>query len=415
MKIKLIIVFALTAVLLILLAVPGSADRVSQGDSGLNLGSGSQTSKDIAEPLPVATREWYFELLTDVTGANEGAGDAAAWGFDYGVKAINETGGVRGVSVRWAVRDTASDQAKAASEMTTVVESTDPKVLLVFGPIEPFEYKAAAPAFSSAHIPAIGNADGDTLQNFAGYAISIAAAPGETAGKAVSSWISHDSSIQKVALIYDSSVGSLRDNAERAKAVITEAGLSVAVTVEASGDTFDAAGVAGAAYGTDADAYYIDLTGDGNKRVVEQLVYMNGDVAPSVLMGSLDASVVQLPEIAALNSEKVYIWSEFDPEADAEKRLLFDTAFDAAIGNGRYYNIAADYCQAASFVCQAVEELGLTGDPARAAEERDQLSAYMRDCAQVSTPLGVYSTSGGAKIATSRLFQIKDGKFVNIP
>jgi ABC-type branched-subunit amino acid transport system substrate-binding protein len=422
MKIKLIIALALAIVLLIVIVVPAPADSPSLADTILNPAGGSLeqnpgTAGGSAEAPPVVAQQWYFVMLTDVTGMNAEEGVAAAWGFDYGVKAINETGGVRGVDVRSATRDTASEASKAASEMATVAggSDVDGNALLVLGPVLAAEYDAAADVFADAHIPAIGYAaNEETIRKDAPYAISSAAAPGEAAGKAVTAWISKDAGIQKIAMIYDSSIYSINGNAERVKQVIADAGLTLTVTVETSGDVFDAAGVAEAAFGTGANAFYIDLAGDGNRRVAEQLAHLNGDSVPSLLMGSLAVDFAQFSDVSALTSEKVFFWSEYDPGLDTEKRQAFNAAFTAAIGSNHYYNIAVNYCQAARFAAQAIEELGLTGDPARLSEEREKLAIYLHDCAQVRTPLGNFATENGYKLVEPALYSIKDGKFVQV-
>jgi ABC-type branched-subunit amino acid transport system substrate-binding protein len=420
-KVKLIILLVLAIVLVGMILVPDPDGSTLAGSgfgaSGSSSAADAQTPGAAADAPPVAASEWYFVLLTDVTGANAEAGVAAAWGLDYGVKAVNEAGGARGVDIRSAVRDTASDAGKAVSELTVVAENTDKDTaaLLIFGPVLSDEYAAAAPSFAEARLPAIGSASGpETLQSFAPYAVSGETVPGEAAGRAVSAWLTQNTDFQKIALIYDSSVDSLRANIEQAKSAVTTAGRAVTVMVETSGGTFDAAGVANAAFGTGADAYYIDLPGDGNKRIAEQLIHLNKDVAPGLLLGSYHADLTQMSEVEALSAAKVYIWSEFDPTADAERRQLFDQAFDKAIGNSRYYDLAVDYCQAARFAAQGIEALGLTGDPERLSEERDQLAAYLRDCGSVSTPLGNYSMSGGRKVTQPDIYQLKDGKFVKV-
>jgi ABC-type branched-subunit amino acid transport system substrate-binding protein len=424
-KIKLMVVLALAVVLVIIVLVPGPADSGSltdvilggsNGSSAQDPGSAGGASADTEAP-PVATQEWYFVMLTDVTGMSAEEGVAAAWGFDYGVKALNASGGVRGIDVRSATRDTASEPGKAASEMTAVAEGlgVDAGALLVLGPVLSAEYDAAAAVFTEAHIPAIGYAENkETLRNGAPYAVSSAAASGEAAGKAVSAWIAQNPAIQKIAMVYDSSIYSINGNAERVKQVIAEAGLTLSVTVETSGDAFDAAGVAEAAFGTGADAYYLDLAGEGNRRVAEQLTHLNGDSAPELLMGSLAVDFSLLSDVPALASEKVFFWSEYDPAVDGERRQAFNTAFEAAIGSNHYYNIAVNYCQAARFAAQAIEELGLTGDPALLAEEREKLAAYLHDCEQIRTPLGNYATKDGYKLTEPVLYQIKDGKFVKV-
>jgi ABC-type branched-subunit amino acid transport system substrate-binding protein len=416
-KIKIIIALVLVLILLIMLAVPDPQHDGLLGNDDGGFGGSAQGVQSPEDASPVAVREWYFVMLTDVTGMSAEEGVAAAWGFDYGVKAINESGGVRGISVRSATRDTASVASNAASEMTAVAEGhgVDGGALLVLGPVLSDEYDAAAPIFTEAHIPAIGYAtDAEALQYYAPYAVSSAAASGEAAGNAVSAWIAGDSGIRKIAMVYDSSIYSINGNAEHVKNVIAEAGLELAGTVETGGDSFDAAGVAETVFGFDADAYYIDLSGDGNKRVAEQLAHLNGDSAPKLLIGSLNVDLSQFLDIAEMSSDKVSFWSEYDPIADGERIQEFNAAFASAIGSNHYYNIAVNYCQAARFAQQAIEELGLTGDPAHLTEERDKLAVYLRDCSLVRTPLGDYETIAGRKITHFRIYQIKDGTFVDV-
>ena len=416
-KTKLKLVLVLVVALIVIILFPTPNDEGANSDGAISVGSGNlELNENLnATGLPVATTEWDFVLLTDLTGPNSDAGVAAAWGFDYGIKSVNENGGPRGVAVRSAIRDTASVPERAAAEMAIVVtvSSTTPEALLVFGPVVPQQYDAAAESFMTAKVPVVGNMSGkDSLNKFAPYAVSGDSEPGIAAGNAVAAWLENNNeSINKVALIYDSSIDVLQENADSAKKAISTAGLEAASTVAVNGDDFDAKEVAAKAYNTGANAYYLDLPGDGNIRVFEQLILMTAGTDPRMLLGNYNMDVSALLSMNIINSDMLTVWSDFDLAANLEGRLAFKDAFDSAIGNNSYYSLSADYCQAAQFAMQAIEQLELTGDPSRIVEERELMTNYLRNCNLVLSPLGSYWTIDGEKIMRPLLYNIKNGKF----
>ena len=416
-KTKLKLVLVLVVALVIILLFPTPNDEGTSSDGSLSVGSGDlELNENLnATGLPVATTEWDFVLLTDLTGPNSDAGVAAAWGFDYGIKSVNENGGPRGVAVRSAIRDTASVPERAAAEMSIVVtlSATTPEALLVFGPVVPQQYDAAAESFMTAKVPVVGNMSGkDSLSKFAPYAVSGDFEPGIAAEKAMSSWLEYNNgSITKIAMIYDSSIEALQENADSAQKAISSAGLGVPAMVSVSGDDFDPKEIAAKAYNHGVDAYYLDLPGDGNIRVFEQLVQMTAGTDPRMLLGTYNMDASALLSMNIINSEMLTVWSEYDLEANMAGRLAFKDAFDTAIGNDSYYSLSADYCQAAQFAMQAIEQLELTGDPSRIVEERELMTTYLRNCNLVLSPLGSYWTINGEKIMQPLLYNIKNGKY----
>ncbi|MDR3364361.1 MAG: ABC transporter substrate-binding protein [Clostridiales Family XIII bacterium] len=374
---------------------------------GLFGGSGNDPAQGAPEAdlPPAAVSEWDLPIVVPITGAESGAGLAAAWGFDYGIKTVNEMGGIRGLPVKITIRDVASSDPKVAAEIGMVASTA----LVALGPsIEPL-YQAGEQAFYGVGMPVIGAAtDAENREAFQPYAISCIASPDSAAVSAMETWMRTER-FSKLCIFYDPASA---ERTEAAESAATAAGKEIAERFELGNEAFDAASVAEKAYASGADAYYIDLNSQDTIRVVTQLKYLAGDGASKlkILCGPKAAEPV-LAEGTAGEMLGVRVWATLDPGKDAEKRKAFDDGFARNVGDPAYYEIAVDYYQAALLIKQAVDSLGLTGSADALEAERAKLAMYLYDTALVSTDHGDFIIEGGAKLTASKLYMITEKGF----
>jgi ABC-type branched-subunit amino acid transport system substrate-binding protein len=81
----------------------------------ISLGAGSAA----AEPV---VKEWKIPFLIFLTGPYAGFGKQIKWSVDEAVREINAAGGISGRPIVIEYHDTGIDPAKAAAEMSKVVE-----------------------------------------------------------------------------------------------------------------------------------------------------------------------------------------------------------------------------------------------------------------------------------------------------
>jgi len=386
------------------LANSGAANPSTSAGAPAPGDSANGTAADQAQP-PAVT-EWQLPVIVSITGADSRAGLAAAWGFDYGVKAVNEQGGIRGVPVKITIRDAASSDTEATNE----IDLATADALIIFGPPTEELYTAGDQAFFDAGTPTVGAATDETkraaLQPFA---ISCISDPGSEAVSAIDAW-AQATKFTKACMIY-SSANEAR--AGLAEAELTAQGKEVVDKIEFNGGIFDAAGTADTAYNSGADAWYIDLAGDDSLSLVEQLRSLAGDTTGklNILCGQAAISSILLDPTTQAGLSGIRVWTTLDPTKDVEKRKTFDDAFNKNVDDPDYYSVAVDYYQAALMLKQAVDTLGLTGAAAALPAEREQLAEYLYNTGLISTDQGDFVIQNGNKLIASKIYRVTDKGF----
>ena len=381
------------------------------GRKDVENGSGSpegpvNAGGSVEEPEMPLIDEWVLPVIVSITGADSDMGLAAAWGFDYGVKAINEQGGIRGVPVKITIRDATSSDTKVATEINQVANDS----MVIMGPPTEVIYKAGEQAFYNARTPVVGAAtDPANREAFQPFAISCITDPGSEAVSAVEAWAQLDV-FTKICTI----INPL--NSERtasAKKALTAKGIEIVDEIELGNTMFDAANVAERAFASGADAYYIDLDGEDTLRVIKQLRFLAGANAEKLkyLCGPQAADKELLKLAVEGEMIGVRVWTTLDPNKDAEKRKVFDEAFKKNIGDPIYYGIAVDYYQSAFMLKQAINTLELTGAPNTILFEREMLATYLYNSGLFTTDQGDFTIVNGNKITAANLYIVTDKGF----
>ena len=366
--------------------------------------SGTQIGSDDQEPPSIDG--WVLPIVVAITGNSSEEGRSAAWGFDYGVKAVNEQGGIRGIPVTIIIKDVASDNSKVSAEIGVAADSA----LIVVGPPTESLFRAGERVSFNAGMPAVGAAtDNSNREACQPFAISCISDAGSAAESAAEAWMKAEK-FTNVCAFYSSST---EGRAEYFEEAISAGGKQLTEKIELGTEELDAEAVAKKAIDSGADAFYIDTNKEDTIKIVEQLKILTSGNANSlkILCGPLSATQDLLESDEDGVMVGVRIWSPVDPSNDAEKRKAFNDAFDKNVGDSDQYNIAVDYYQAALMLKQAIDTLGLTGAPDRLAEEREILANYLYNSGTITTILGDFVVESGNKHMVSQLYRITDKGF----
>jgi ABC-type branched-subunit amino acid transport system substrate-binding protein len=377
----------------------------------LNFGN-NQTANgtDMAEEYaPPSVDGWVLPIVVSITGSESNAGLAAAWGFDYGVKVVNEQGGIRGVPVTITVRDAASNDVKTSTE----VLSASADALIVLGPPTEALYQAGGMAFYNAGMPAVGAAT-DSLKReaYQPFAISCIEDPGSAAESAVAGWVKTDK-FTSVCIFYSPATQELIESFENA--LISE-GKQVVEMIALGNEAFDAASVAAKALDTGADIFYIDADAEDTLRIIKQLKHYpledtKETSLPLILCGPQAANTEFLESDTDGDILEVKVWASHDPGKDIEKRKAFDNAFYNSFESFDQYSLAVDYYQAAIMLKQAIDKLGLTGASDVLLEEREMLANYLYSTDLITTDQGDFIIESGSKRTVAKIYTITENGF----
>jgi len=390
----------LIATLFILTSVPAVGNT-----NPVVVGSGTAEDEDPDLPGPAGV-EWELPIVVSLTGSDSSSGIAAAWGFDYGIKTVNEMGGIRGLPVRITVRDAATSLAEVTSE----VEILKADSLVIMGPPTETAFKAGEQVFYEARMPAIGAAtDPKNREAFKPFAISCITELGTTAESVAATWIRIER-FNKVSIIFAPAYGERVDSIEEA---LVYAGKQITEKIEIGNDAFDAASIADKAFNSEAEAFYIDMSGEDTLRIIAQLRYLAGENTDrlKILCGPMAADKDLIDSALEGDMYGIRVWATLDPGRDLEKRRAFAEAFDKNVGDPAYLTLAIDYYQSALMLKQAIETLALTGERGALRTERETLANWLYDSELIGTDHGDFFIVDGGKVMEPKIFRITEKGF----
>ena len=389
----------LIATLFVLSSVPAVSNTPGLGNAN---GSTAPGEGDENQPTP-AVFEWELPIVVSVTGMDSDTGLTAAWGFDYGIKAVNEAGGIRGLPVRITLRDAGSSNTEIISEIETLAANS----LVIMGPPTEAAYKTGGQAFFNAGMPAIGAAtDISSRSTFQPFAISCISDPLNTADSVAATWVRLEQ-FTTACIIYSPTYSERIDNIEDALIFV---GKEIVEKIEIGNDIFDAASIAERAFDSEADVFYIDINGEDTLRIITQLRHIAGENADKlrILCGPSAADKELIESAKEGDMYGVRVWTTIDPLKDVEKRKAFDEAFDKSIGEPAYRSLAVDYYQSAIMIKQAIETLGIASEPGALYEERAILAHWLYDSELIHTDHGDFINLDGGKNIEAKFFRITE-------
>ena len=403
----LIILIIACVVLMATLFIISSVPAVSNTGPGPNStsGSGDEGGEPGGQPI-LAVNEWNMPIVVSITGADLSTGLAAAWGYDYGIKTVNEMGGIRGLPVSIIVRDAASNKA----EVTTEIEALTADSLVIMGPPTEAAFNAGGQAFFDARMPAIGAAtDENNRIKFSPFAISCITDPIVTAESVAATWVRIER-FSKICIVFDT-VNSER--VENIGGALVYTGKEIVEKIEIGNEAFDAATIADKAFNSGADVFYIDMNGEDTLRVITQLRHIAGENADKlrILCGPMAADKELIESAKEGDMYGVRVWATLDPGKDVEKRRAFDEAFEKNVGEPIYRSLAVDYYQSALMLKRAIETLALTGAKDVLADERERLANWLSNSELIHTEHGDFIMLDGSKIIEVKLFKITEKGF----
>jgi len=393
----------LLAALFILSSVPAMSNPVS--GAGLTGNSVIEGEGDDGLPKPTA-QEWNLPIVASITGVDLETGLAAAWGFDYGIRTVNEMGGIRGLPVRITVRDAASSMAEVASE----IEALTPDSLVIMGPPVETYFRAGEQVFFNARIPAIGAAtDANNRNAHRPFAISCITDPKITAESVVATWVR----IERFTNVCIISAPRNSELAEDIEFALVYTGKEIVEKIEVGNEAFDAATIADRAYASNAEAFYIDMSGEDTLRIITQLRFIAGENADKlrILCGPWAADKELIESAKEGDMYGVHVWTTYDPLKDVERRRAFDEAFEKNVGEHVHRSLALDYYQSALMLKQAIETLALTSEQESLKVERVILADWLYNSESIHTEHGDFIVLEGGKIMEVKIFRITEKGF----
>ena len=324
-------------------------------------------------PAPTQT-EWDIPVMVPLTGALAFQGiESKNYGYDYAASEINAAGGIRGIPIKFTEYDVGWDPAKAVQMMPLAVQDS----LVLIGPSSDTDLRAAADIVMDEEIVSLAMVDPVVAAEFQPWVQTIIPSNELWVTGPVEGWLELNQDIHKVALIYHSEIPVMVEMYKFAKQVALARGLEVE-TIEVPMSALDMKSAAVNVFSSGADGFWITIIPDLAAQMMLELRNLGVSEGSRMFLGVALMGPALL-ETMGSNIEGVYYGASFNPLYDNEEFQDIMSVY-AADNNGSIWpsNSIWLFYDAVYLIKEAIEEMNITGDPAKLAEERMAIRDYIQ-------------------------------------
>ena len=299
--------------------------------------------------------------------------------------------------------DTGLDPAKASAEMSKVVE----KSLTIMGPVAAVEAKAAMPLAVQKQMMVMSVATGtDITKEFAPYLVSFLAPAEVAVPPPVEEWIKLNPGIKLVVQFTWPLDPTWMQIAGVHTATLKKLGIT-STDVEV-GQGVDMGAVAVKALGQKPDAYIITVGPVEAGKIVQELD-KRGVTDHSKILIFMTADDPALYETGGAALDGAYIYNPLDQHGANPRWQALLAAYQAETKIKRGGMALMFFYDALFMIKDAIEKTGVTGDPAKLAEERLKIRDYVQNVKGFEGLTGTWDVVNGYGYPPVFLFQIQDG------
>ena len=365
-------------------------------------------TKGLSEP---EVTEWNLPVVTPLTGGFAGFGLEGKWAIEAAVEDINAVGGIAGKPIKVTFYDGSSDPAKSNAAMARALD-TNP-LMVGLGSAEP-GVRGAMPLVVENELIAIGPAMGTIFaREFEPWAVCLMPYDENCCGSADVAWLEREPDIKTVVPIFENTIqwyGNCNKNRVR---WLEEAGITVLkpVTFEQAA-AVDFGSLAVSALGQEADGYIFTSNGDPVAKTIIEM-HRRGMTDNRRISIAVSADYPELYEIGEGYIDGCYMSAFYDINHDTEQwqsiKARYGASRDVPMGFGTSLSYDVPW-----LFKRAVEATGVTGDPAKLAEERLILAEWAYNQKDYPLVMGPTDIIDGIAMQPIFLCKIEDNQKVLI-
>ena len=364
-----------------------------------------------AETGGVVVDKWEIPFLNVLTGPIASIGEYLQWGAERAAWEINQAGGIAGKPVEIIRIDTGMSPEKGSVEMAKIVEKP---YLTVLGPVPEPVIMAAAPIAAEAGIMAFtATTSYEYAVQFFPWSISWFAKTEDKLPPIVTAWAKSNPEMKKVVQFVEN-YGVWKGMAEAHKIGLEKAGVEVLKDVDVPQDAVTLAPLIVKALSQEPDGIIFACNAEKVAKIIIELKNRGWEDMSNLLVFS-SADDAALYTTGGSNINGVYIYNYVDPNLDTKRWQDFRAAFKEDHDGIEPFSLSPNYYDAVYMIKEAIETLGLTGDPAKVAEERAELADYCRNIKNFDGLFFEWTNHDG--VPTDKpvfLFKIQDGRKIFI-
>jgi branched-chain amino acid transport system substrate-binding protein len=319
--------------------------------------------------------EWYLPAITQLTGTYSAWCEQGVWAYKFLVDEINAKGGVLGKPIRLEVFDEGPDASVTVPVMAKVI---DKKPLCILGPVDSNNVKASVPlAIKEGIFTLPATAGVGSLVDFLepkSWVISHLDTDERTAKPGAIEWAKQNPDIKKVVMFLFPEHQLYINYAKYQTEGLEEMGVEVK-TIEVT-EEVNLGPIATKALAYKPDGFVMSVLANACAKLIIELDKRGVKDKRRILMfGSADD-----PELYAIGKgylDGAYMWTYFNQFYEGEEWQRLLKAYQAAHPDKPEPNLALWMLyDEVKMVVKAIEDLKLTGDPAKLAEERAAIRDY---------------------------------------
>lgn len=359
-------------------------------------------------PAKPVVEEWVLTLVTPLTGGFASWGQEAFWAEQLAVEDINAAGGIAGKPVRLAVYDSGSDPAKAHVEMAKALD-TKPMIVLLQDCAD--SGRASLNLTAAEGVMAIIPVSGVTSpKSYPRWAVSFMNYEDNWWGRTDVEACNREG-FRTVVSVADNTIEDYVAAQTARCAYVESQGIEVVGEVNFEQFTMvDYAPVVVKALALEADAYMFMCMGGPVAKMAKEF-YRRGMTEPQRLLISHACDYPELYEEGGDFVEGAYVESMYNINNTSERwqsvKSRYEAYTDVPMGLGVYngYDIVC-------YVAAAIESTGVTGDPAKLAEEREMLANWCFNQEDYPFLMGDFDVVNGVTAGDLWLNRVEGGKKV---
>jgi branched-chain amino acid transport system substrate-binding protein len=359
-----------------------------------------------ATDVEVAVEEWHIPFLIPLSGSLAGRMEQQKWVVDTLAADINAAGGISGKPVVIDYYDTALDPTKAVAQMGKAI---DAKSLAMIGPVVEQEAKAAMPLAVKEGVFAF-SATGteDLAKTFAPWMIQATQRTDDFGKFVPEMLLEAQPDIKKVVALIQPIYPLMVTYWELMQETFESMGVEVLPYIEVPDGLLDYSTVVVRAMDTGADSVYVSVREDIATKIIKEFKNRGFNMA-HVWCGSEAVSTITFLEETGSAGEGVYSVSSPDFEP-TETFAQLNARFKEAHGGVSMHSMAYAHGDMLLMIKKFIEELGITGDPAKLAEERQKIADAAFNQAEFEGIQATYRVVDGiAHGIPLYFFQVKNG------
>ncbi len=357
-----------------------------------------------AEGGEVAVAEWEIPVLSAITGPVSFVGEPAIWAANYAAEKINAEGGIEGVPVKIVPYDTEFDPQKGMQYITQLQDTA----LFIGGCVAAPVCEAEAQILYEEHIPNIGSYVSSALEEYSPYICAYMGDSEILDMELCKQWL-EAKGYEKLVMFYSPDDTAQAATVERFSQEVPQ----YVGAVEVPTGTIDCGPLAVQAMNMGADAFWLGCRTDEAAKCCKELVERGAVESGEQIYATFSAMGAGFLEITGETAEGTYAYNMLDVDCPEETWQELYAAYQADHnGDVPSYPPIQGFYNMIVALKACFEDLHITGDPAKLAEEREAIAEWLNNSPEIEGCQGPFSWVNGVMQIEAPVVQVQDGKYV---